>query len=197
MSTSPETNSNQNPEREYNPETLKEREKQQDRLNERLKENAERAGEKSKEDLDEARHEALEKAASSKLEKKSQEVDRPLSPAERRKDGPASTKELDAKFDITMNEVRSEMSAPSRAFSKVIHNKAVEKTSEALGSTVARPDAILSGAIFAFVLTLAVYLVAKNLGYPLSGFETIAAFAAGWIIGLVYDFLKVMITGRK
>ena len=197
MSNSPETNKDLGPEREHNPEALREAgEKQRDQL-ERLRDDAERVGDKSKDKLNEARHEALEKASSSEVEKKSQEVDRPLSPAERRKDGPASKVELDANFNTTMKEVRAEMSAPSRAFSKVIHNKAVEKTSEALGSTVARPDAILSGAIFAFVLTLAVYLVAKNLGYPLSGFETIAAFAIGWVIGLIYDFLKVMITGRK
>ena len=96
-----------------------------------------------------------------------------------------------------MKEVRSQMSAPSRTFSKVIHNKTVEKVSDGVGATIARPNAILSGAIFAFVLTLGVYLLAKNLGYPLSGFETIAAFILGWMLGIAYDFLKVMITGRK
>ena len=89
------------------------------------------------------------------------------------------------------------MSAQSRAFSKVIHNPGVEKTSEALGSTVARPNAILSGAVFAFVLTLGVYLVARYYGYTLSGFESIGAFVLGWVIGIIYDFLKVMITGKK
>jgi hypothetical protein len=96
-----------------------------------------------------------------------------------------------------MADARAHMSAPSRAFSKVIHNKTVEQVSAAVGSTVARPNAILSGAVFAFLLTLAVYLIAKNLGYPLSGFETIGAFALGWILGILYDFFKVMITGRK
>jgi hypothetical protein len=96
-----------------------------------------------------------------------------------------------------MDEVRSQMSAPSRSFSKVIHNKGVEKTSEVVGSTIARPNALLSGAIFAFVLTLIVYLVAKNIGYPLSGFETIAAFVLGWALGIAYDFIKVMVTGRR
>lgn len=89
------------------------------------------------------------------------------------------------------------MSPSARAFSKVIHNKAVEKVSDVGAATVARPNAILSGAIFAFVLTLGVYLIAKHLGYPLSGFESIGAFILGWILGIVYDFLKVMITGRK
>ena len=96
-----------------------------------------------------------------------------------------------------MQEVQSQMSAPSRTFSEVIHNKVVEKASKAIGSTVARPNALLSGAVFAFILTLGVYLVAKNLGYPLSGFETIAVFILGWALGITFDFVKVMVTGRK
>jgi hypothetical protein len=35
------------------------------------------------------------------------------------------------------------------------------------------------------------------MGYPLSGFETIGAFALGWMLGIVFDFFKVMVTGRK
>lgn len=150
--------------------------------------------EKNHENVDDARRE-VEKVTV-ELEKKPEET-REVAPIEQRKDGPISKAKRNTSFDTTMREVRSQMSGPSRAFSKIIHNKAVDAISEAAGNTVARPNAILSGAVFAFVLTLAVYLVAKNFGYPLSGFETIGAFALGWIIGLVYDFLKVMITGRK
>lgn len=135
---------------------------------------------------------ALEHAASAVVEQ-----ERQPSPAERRTRGPISRKERDASFTATMKEVRTHMSAPSRTFSAVIHNKTVEKISETAGGTVARPNAILSGAVAAFIVTLAVYLIAKNYGYPLSGFESILAFIVGWILGLVYDFLKIMITGRK
>jgi hypothetical protein len=40
-------------------------------------------------------------------------------------------------------------------------------------------------------------LVAKHYGYRLSGFEAIGAFIAGWLVGILYDFFKVMITGKK
>ncbi|HEU5121874.1 MAG TPA: hypothetical protein VFT59_03430 [Candidatus Saccharimonadales bacterium] len=162
---------------------------------ERLREQRERAGEKSREKLEDVTHEALEQARSAEVEKRPAEQERQPSPAERR--GVPSRLEQDTTFENTMSEVRSQMSAPSRTFSKIIHNKAVEKVSEATGNTIARPNAILSGAVFAFALTLAVYLVAKNLGYPLSGFESIAAFVLGWALGIVYDFLKVMVTGRQ
>ncbi|HET6747605.1 MAG TPA: hypothetical protein VFH06_05895 [Candidatus Saccharimonadales bacterium] len=183
---------NTGPEREINPEALAEAGEQQ---RERLREDLERGVETSKENLEDARKEAIERASSAEKEKLHEEVE--ASPAERRVQGPLSKADKDASFNATMKEVRSQMSAPSRNFSKVIHNKTVEKVSESVGSTIARPNAILSGAIFAFALTLGVYLLAKNLGYPLSGFETIAAFILGWVLGVVYDFLKVMVTGRS
>lgn len=159
---------------------------------EKIKENLERNVEnKSHESLEDARKEALEQAAT--VEKK-RDIKREQSPAERR--GPLTKKERDRSFDNTMDEVRSQMSGPSRAFSKVIHNKTVEKVSDAVGSTVARPNAILTGSIFAFVFTLVIYLIARYNGYPLSGAETIASFALGWVLGLVFDYFRVIVSGK-
>lgn len=110
---------------------------------------------------------------------------------------PVNKKQKEASFKKQMKEVQAELPPASRAFSKVIHNKAVERTSEVLGSTVARPNAILAGAMASFFLTLAVYVIAKNIGYKLSGFETMAAFAIGWVIGIVYDYLRIIVTGKK
>jgi len=184
---------NSSPERELNPAEL---EKIRHERQEQLKEQHERVGEQPHENLEEARREALEKAQSlEKLERRSHEHQ--PSPAERRADRPIGKREREASFNSTMEEVRTHMSSPSRTFSKVIHNKTVEKVSDVTGSTIARPNAVLSGAIAAFALTLGVYLLARNMGYTLSGFETIGAFILGWALGLVYDFLKVMITGRK
>ncbi len=192
MSNNFEKNRNSPEKNGLSPEVAHEGEKRR----EQLRDNLERAGEQDHENLDEARHDALEKAHSLEKAKPKDNEQRETSPAEKRK-GPISKHERDASFSSTMHEVQAQMSAPSRAFSKIIHNKAVENVSEVAGSTIARPNAMLSGAIFAFILTLAVYLVAKNIGYPLSGFETIGAFILGWALGIVYDFLKVMVTGRK
>ena len=165
-------------------------------LREKLHEQRERAGEKSSaEDLENKARLEIEKLTAER-EQTPVEHERVASPAERRT-GATSKSERDASFKTTMNEVHAQLSAPSRAFSKLIHNQTIEKISDVAANTVARPNAILSGAVFAFVLTLGVYLVAKNLGYPLSGFETIGAFALGWTLGTLYDFLKVMVTGRS
>lgn len=126
---------------------------------------------------------------------------REVSPSENKKDSrdeaPVIPRSRDDSYKITMKRVQSEMSAPARAFSRVIHNKTVERTSEVIGSTVARPDAILSGSVFACILVLAVYLLARYNGFSLSGFETIAAFIVGWVLGIVFDFLRAMITGKR
>lgn len=96
-----------------------------------------------------------------------------------------------------MKRVQSEMPTTQRLFSKIIHNKTVEKTSEVIGNTVARPNSILSGSISAFLVTLLTYYVAKTIGYRLSGSETMVAFIAGWILGLIFDYLKLMFMGNK
>jgi hypothetical protein len=96
-----------------------------------------------------------------------------------------------------MSQVQKELPASNRAFSKIIHNSFVEKTSDVIGDTVARPNALFAGAFVAFVLTILTYTIAKTIGYSLSGFETIAAFIIGWIIGITYDYLRILITGKK
>jgi len=99
-------------------------------------------------------------------------------------------------YQQTMQRIRVEMSAPAQAFSKFIHNVTVEKASNALSTTIARPNAMLSGSVTALVLVSALYVLAKVLGYPLSGFETIGAFLIGWLIGLGYDYVRTLATGQ-
>ena len=153
------------------------------------------AAEKNSENLESARREALERASSSEKESVKPEKSVETSPAQRR--GPASKRERDASFNATMAEVRAQMSAPSRMFSNVIHHPAVEKVSDVVGGTIARPNAIASGAVFSFIFTLAIYLIARFNGYPLSGTETIASFLLGCVLGLIFDYLRLLVLGKK
>ena len=129
-------------------------------------------------------------------EQASKEVAAKASPAERRRDTPTKAAR-EAVLKKQLKHVQDELSPASRAFSKVIHNKAVEKTSEALGSTIARPNAILYGSLFAFVFTAGIYFWAKHYNYPLSGFETIGSFIIGWLFGLIVDYIRLMVTGGR
>ncbi len=170
-------------------------------------EQAQKAIEKKHESLEIGRHdkdsqaererssaEALEHAAEVEKQRAEQErAQQELSPKTERLH---TKQERQEQYNAIMSETRSHMRPTSRAFSKVIHNRAVEATSEALGKTVARPNAILSGSMSAFIITLVVYIVARYFGYPLSGSETMLAFAAGWLIGILFDYLRTMITGK-
>lgn len=167
-----------------------------ERQRERLKESFDKAGSdesQREKDATSAKLEALQNATSAEAHKEPRHHE--ASPAQRR--GPISKRQLDTQFDHTMKHIQEELPASSRIFSKFIHLKPVEKTSDVVGGTIARPNALLAGAICAFVLTLGAYLFAKTMGYTLSGFETIGAFILGWVLGLLYDYLRVMITGRK
>jgi len=113
------------------------------------------------------------------------------------KRSPINKKQRNESYSRTMKRVQSELPINSRIFSKIIHNNVVEKTSDILSNTVARPNAILSGAVTAFVLTILTYAISKNIGYLLSGSEMILAFIIGWIIGNIYDYLRVLFTGNK
>ncbi|MFZ2544477.1 MAG: hypothetical protein WAW80_00685 [Candidatus Saccharimonadales bacterium] len=118
------------------------------------------------------------------------------SPAENRRVAP-SKKQRENTFKSSIKEVQGEMDPTSRLTSKVIHNPLIEKTSDIVGSTVARPNAMLSGSISAFIFVTLFYFIAKNYGYQLSNFETIAAFVIGWVFGLIYDYFRILIQGNR
>lgn len=166
-------------------EQLQESREREAKSNER---NAERAAEV-------ARADARETAISG-TEQNIAELQQPASQETNHRGAPSKAM-LDESFNDTMTQIRGEMGAPSRTFSKVIHAKPVEKTSEVVGSTVARPNALLAGGIGAFALTLAVYLIARHFGYPLSGFESIGAFILGWLVGMIIDYVRVTLSGRR
>lgn len=164
----------------------------QERLAAERERNLERGQEYSKEKATVARHE-IEKAIAEK-ESRRPEKSTEHTPAERKVNSKTARKKA---YSAIIKQTQADLPAPSRAFSKVIHNPVIEKVSEVTGNTIARPNAMLSGAVFAFLLTLVVYLVARFNGYPLSGTETIAAFVVGWLMGNLYDFFKTMATGKR
>ena len=121
---------------------------------------------------------------------------RTASPAERRLGAP-SKKQLGGSFEKQMDGIRSEMGPGSQFISKVIHLRSIERISDTVGSTIARPNAMLSGSIAAFAVITVLYFTARHYGYQLSGFETIAAFCIGWLLGILYDYLVTVLKSRR
>lgn len=157
---------------------------------EQLEKRAETAtAEHGPERVDTARHEALERAHSSQ----EREVVAVETPAERKQFTKA---DREASYQHTMKQMRTKLSPSSHAFSKVIHSPVVEKTSDIVGNTVARPNLIIAGALGA-ILSVIVYFIAKRYGYVLSGSETIILFVCGWIVGALFEYVRVGFSGRK
>lgn len=97
-------------------------------------------------------------------------------------------------FDLTMAETTRTMPASQRLLSSILHNRLLSSLSDILGGTIARPNALLCGAVVSFIVTISTYLLAKNLGYSLSGFEPIGAFLVGWTLGVLYDLIRSLTT---
>ncbi len=165
--------------------------------NERLVQTPESTVELSPRDIEarteKARLEALETAVSTETKS----VEKESTKSHKSKRGPINKKQHEKSFKQTMSQVQKELPPTKKLFSKAIHNNFVEKTSDIIGDTIARPNALFAGAFVAFVLTLLTYTVAKTIGYSLSGFETIAAFIVGWLIGITYDYLRILVIGKK
>jgi hypothetical protein len=100
-------------------------------------------------------------------------------------------------YKKTLARVQSELPIGSRLLSKFLHNPLVELVSDIVSSSVARANAMLAGSIVAFSVTLIVYITSQTLDYELSGLETAFAFVCGWALGIVYDYLKLLLTGKK
>lgn len=159
---------------------------------------AERSGESSPESRAERAAEARNEAQEALLGRESggaekRRANTDITPAL----GHASKRQRKDSYKSTMKQIQSEMNAPARTFSKVIHNKSVERLSDVVGASAARPNAVLAGSIMATFLTLFVFLVAKQYGYRLSGFETIGTFVLGWALGLIYDYARLMFATRR
>ena len=138
--------------------------------------------EEAKKNIEKARTEAQHEAIASN------EVDRDEKKASGTEHAPQATHQQSYKH--TMKTVRAELSAPERTFSKVIHNPVVERVSDTVGKTVARPDALLSGSVFAGISVLGLYIMARFYGFELRGSETILAFVVGWVFGVVFDMVR-------
>jgi len=165
-----------------------------DKQREVIRENFEKHEKAHQEKLEDIRDE-VEKAHV-KHEKEGRLQEKEASKSERRGHGKISKKQKDIAYKKTLKTIQSDLPLASRTFSKIIHNKAVERVSDSVGATIARPNAILAGSAFAFVFTLIIFLVARHYGYPLSGTETIAGFIVGWATGILFDYLRLMISGK-
>ncbi len=93
----------------------------------------------------------------------------------------------DMAYRRTLTRTRRHLSAPSRAFSKVIHQPIVENVSEVASKTVARPSGILAGGIAAFLGSSLFLWIARHYGYEYNFLLFALLFVSGFFMGLLVE----------
>lgn len=139
---------------------------------------------------------ALQEKASQEaaIETKDPEAKKPLG---KRRSYLLSKHDREVSFKKQMDGIQDDLSPSEKTFSKFIHHRTIESISDWSAATIARPNALLGASIAAFISVTAVYLLAKYIGFRLSGFEIILAFIIGWFIGMLYDYFKILAGGRR
>ncbi len=91
-------------------------------------------------------------------------------------------------FRTIMTHVYRDVSTFDHVMSRIVHHPVVEKVSDLIGATVARPSGLIGAALTGSVGLLLIYLTAKNIGYSLSGFEMPLLLVIGFIFGLFVEW---------
>ncbi len=87
----------------------------------------------------------------------------------------------------SLKSIRRNLSPTEKQFSHIIHNQVVDQVSEVTAKTIARPSGLLVGGIAAFCSSVAVMVICRYFGYEYNYFIGIAAFIAGFALGLVLE----------
>lgn len=90
-------------------------------------------------------------------------------------------------LNITNKRVQKQLSKPERAFSKLIHQPAVEAVSDAVGATVARPSGLLAGGLMSVIFSLAIFYISRHYGYEYNFMVGLAGLAIGFLTGFIIE----------
>ena len=159
--------------------------KSMEKLSERNLERMEKAAAEAeaKRDSIEAIQERIEKAAQSLEKLKAEKAEIAGSETIPR----ANTKLKSHAYEQTLRRTQKKLPRRDRAFSKVIHQPAVEAISEAAGATVARPSGLLMGGIFSVISSLGVLYICRHYGYEYNFTIGLASFAGGFALGIILE----------
>lgn len=103
----------------------------------------------------------------------------------------------DMAFSRAMTRTRKRLSPVSRGFSKVIHSPAIDKPSEFIGKTIARPQGMLWGAVFAFIGTSGLLWITKHYGYEYNYLLAIILFVIGAVVGTAIEGLVYFLKSKR
>lgn len=96
-----------------------------------------------------------------------------------------------------LERIRDHLSPTERTFSKFTHAKVVDKTSNVMAKTVARPTGILGGAVCALIGSVIALYTAKHYGFTYNYLLFLALFVGGYLIGSSIELLLWVVVGRR
>lgn len=133
---------------------------------------------------------SAEKKRESDLEKESKNLEKAEHKPPKAK-APASytKKEKTQVYKKEIKTVQAQLPRASRTFSKVIHNAAVEKVSDAAGKTVFRPSALVGGAVVGLAAGITVYIVARFYGYYMPSWLLPILLVLGALLGVAAELI--------
>lgn len=99
-----------------------------------------------------------------------------------------SHKELKANsYERGMERVRSNLSKPDRAFSRIVHAKAIDDASNFAAKTVARPSGFLGGAMLALLGSVVLTYLTRHYGFSYNYLFLVILFVGGFFAGLLIE----------
>ena len=93
----------------------------------------------------------------------------------------------DMAYTRTMIRVRKQLTLPSKLFSKAVHSPILDRSSEFVGKTVARPSAMFGGALTAFIGASILLWAVKHYGYEYNYLVALLLFVVGAILGVIIE----------
>ncbi len=94
-----------------------------------------------------------------------------------------------------LKKIQRELPAPQKAFSKVIHQPAINAVSEVGEKTIARPTPLLWGGLFSLAISILVLTACRYYGYRYNFLLGMAGFVGGFFLGLLIESFASL--GRK
>ncbi len=90
-------------------------------------------------------------------------------------------------YTKTIQKIRNQLSPSERLFSRLVHQPAIEKVSNAGAQTIARSSGLLGGAVVAFSGSVGLLLAAKRYGFTYNYLVFFILFGAGFVVGLLLE----------
>lgn len=130
--------------------------------------------------------------------KSGEEINQPESPeASDGHEFAAYSQQKSQTYNRTLKRVQQRLNISERLMSKAMHHKVVEKVSDNVGKTAARPSGILGGGVVALIGSFALLYVSKKYGFEYNFFVFFLLLLGGFMAGLLLELIIYAIRKAK